>query len=79
MRCASWHVGDVKAPRWLPLLAGKRSGAAQVTALRAQVLALSKTEPGAKDLAALGLTGFDARPQLRLMASLDWLGDKQAK
>ena len=47
MRCASWHVGDVKAARWLPLIAGKRSGAAQVTALRAQVLALSKTEQGA--------------------------------
>ncbi len=61
---------------YLPLIAGKRISAEQVARLRAEVLALSQTEQGTKDLAAIGLTGFDPDPQPRLLALLNWLESK---
>ena len=58
---------------YLPLVAGQRLTAAQVQQLRDAMVALSKTEPGSKALAALGLKGFDTAPQARLLALLEWL------
>ena len=61
---------------YLPLIAGKRFSPDQIARLRDEVVGLSQTEQGAKDLAALGITRFDPNPQPRLLALLDWLESK---
>lgn len=58
---------------FLPLVAGQRISATQVQQLREAMVALSQTEQGGKALAALGLKSFDAQPQARLLALLQWL------
>lgn len=63
---------------YLPLIAGARIPADKVRELGAELVALSKTEQGAKALAAIGLKGFDTNSQQRLLELLEWLGDKKA-
>lgn len=63
---------------YLPLVAGRRIRPEQVQALRTALNQLVQTEAGAQSLGALGLKGFDADPQPRLLALLDWLEGKPA-
>lgn len=62
---------------YLPLIASEKIPADKAAQLGAELVALAKTEQGAKALAALGLQGFDTDSGPRLLALLDWLGDKK--
>ncbi len=61
---------------YLPLIAGKRLSADQVAQLRSEVMGLSQTDQGARELAAVGISGFDPDPQRRLLELLTWLEAK---
>ncbi|MDO5692149.1 MAG: PhnD/SsuA/transferrin family substrate-binding protein [Pseudomonadota bacterium] len=70
-------IHESRPQPYLPLIAGAKIPPAKVQQLGTELVALSKTEQGAKALAAIGLKGFDTDSQQRLLDLLDWLGDKK--
>ena len=64
---------SVKQP-YFPLVAGPRIAAADVVRLKEALTALDKSEAGKKILAAIGIQGFVAGEDKRLLDLLAWLG-----
>lgn len=64
---------SVKQP-YFPLVAGPRLSAAEVARLRDALTGLDKTDEGKKVLAGIGIQGFVAGEDKRLLDLLKWLG-----